>query len=68
MAESELNMTAQKANHGWHGLTCCVHDGKAKAHFRKTKQHHRRRHAGWVLELAFMLVLALLLPRPAKRP
>lgn len=61
-------MTAEKANHGWRWLTCCAHDPKAAAPARKPKSHPRRKHAVWVLELAFMLVLALLLPHPKKHP
>ena len=61
-------MTAQKVNHGWRGLTCCSPDGKAETQILKARHRPRRRHAGWVLELGLMLVLALLLPRCGKRP
>ena len=60
-------MTAEKANHGWRWLTCCAHDHSAAAPARKLKFPPRRQHASWVLELALMLVLAMLMPRGKKR-
>jgi hypothetical protein len=59
-------MTAERELSDWPWLTC--HARKTRPTVAsKAKRRPGRKHAGWMLELAFMLALALLLPRPKKR-
>jgi len=60
-------MTAQPDWDHWPWLTCHARRTEPRVAAKRGKPKRRRQHAGWVLELALMLVLALLLPKPKKR-
>jgi hypothetical protein len=49
----------------WRWLMPCA--PKVEHRARAVPPVRRRKHAGWILELSCMLLLALLLPRPRKR-
>ena len=58
-------MTAESELGEW--LTCHARKTQSAVESKGKRRRHGRKHAGWMLELALMLVLALLLPRPRKR-